>query len=235
VEHIQTGSHGRPTIHINEEFLRWAYRSRLQTTSAISRFLGVSRRTVQNALLFYEIAEPHTSPFITSGPPSPSFSGLDGSESELNDHGAIQTIDNLLPLLDSTPPLDNEDPILNPILRSSASFAGVPLPQITLYTGLLYNIADSDLDAIICMLRHYYSRVGVTMLDGFLRALGYNIPQTLIHQSLLRIDPVQQVFEHIHICRRVYSVPGPNSLWHHDGQHGVRDSPALTPELTLRK
>ena len=221
MEHIQTGTRGRPAIHINEEFLRWAYT--LRTTSAISRFLGVSRRTVRNALLFYGIAEPQTSPFTASGPPPSSFSGLDGSESELNDDGAIRTTDsNLLPppQADSTPP-DNEDPILNPILRFPASFAGVPA-QITSYTGPLSNIADSDLDAIICMLRHHYSRAGITMLDGFLRALGYNIPQTLIRQSLLRIDPVQRVFERIRIRRRVYSVPGPNSLWHHDGQHGIQ-------------
>lgn len=36
----------------------------------------------------------------------------------------------------------------------------------------------------------------------------------------MRIDPVQHVFQRISIRRRVYSVPGPNSLWHHDGQHG---------------
>lgn len=217
MEHIQTGNPGRPAIHINEEFLRWAYR--LRTTSAISRFLGVSRRTVRNALLFYGIAEPHTSPFASS------FPGISGSESEsgLNGDGDAtegEATETLLPPHDHTPSLDN-DPILNPTLRFPASFAGVPLPQVTSYTGPLSNIADSDLDAIICMLRHHYSRAGITMLDGFLRALGYSIPRTVIRQSLLRIDPVQRVFERIRIRRRVYSVPGPNSLWHHDGQHGI--------------
>jgi hypothetical protein len=28
------------------------------------------------------------------------------------------------------------------------------------------------------------------------------------------------VFQRITIRRRTYHVPGPNSLWHHDGQHG---------------
>ena len=54
--------------------------------------------------------------------------------------------------------------------------------QITSYTSPLSNITDSYLDAIICMLWHHYSRAGITMLDGFLCALGYNIPQTLICQ-----------------------------------------------------
>ena len=33
-------------------------------------------------------------------------------------------------------------------------------------------------------------------------------------------DPVRRIFERIRIRRRQYSVLGPNSLWHHDGQHG---------------
>jgi hypothetical protein len=221
VEHIQTGRCGRPAIHINEDFLRWAYR--LRTTSAIGRFLGVSRKTVRNALLFYGIAEPQASPFITSGSPSSTFSGLDNSTGD--DHGTLpQATNNLLPSPDSAALLDTEDPILNPISSFPASFqaAGVPQPQITSYTGPLSNITGADLDAIVRMLRHHYSRAGITMLDGFLRALGYHIPRSHIRESLLRIDPVQRVFERIRIRRRVYSVPGPNSLWHHDGQqHGI--------------
>jgi hypothetical protein len=58
------------------------------------------------------------------------------------------------------------------------------------------------------------------MLRGMLQRLGYRISRERITQSLLRIDPVQRVFQRILIRRRVYSVPGPNSLWHHDGQHG---------------
>jgi hypothetical protein len=52
---------------------------------------------------------------------------------------------------------------------------------------------------------------------------GYYIveeDESAIFLNLSCMDPVQWVFEHIRIWRRVYSVPGPNSLWHHDGQHG---------------
>jgi hypothetical protein len=31
---------------------------------------------------------------------------------------------------------------------------------------------------------------------------------------------VRRIFERIRIRRREYRVLGPNSLWHHDGQHG---------------
>ena len=50
------------------------------------------------------------------------------------------------------------------------------------------------------------------MLDGMSHHLGHHIPRERIRASLLCIDPVQQVFECICIWRRVYSVPGPNSL-----------------------
>ena len=181
----------------------------------------MSRRTVRNALLLYGIAEPQASPFITSGSTSPRFLGLDGFES--NDLGVTQTqaTDSLIPSSNSAASLNTDDPILNPIHDFPVPFTGISLPQITLYTGPLSIITDGDLDAIVHMLRHHYSRAGITMLHGLLHALGYHIPQSHIRESLLRIDPVQQVFEHIHICRRVYSVPGPNSLWHHDGQHAI--------------
>jgi hypothetical protein len=101
-----------------------------------------------------------------------------------------------------------------------------PAPQsiqdtiITSYTGPLSQISDGDLDTLLIRLRRHFRRAGVTMLDGMLRRLGYRISLERICQSLMRIDPVQRVFQRIQIRRRVYSVPGPNSLWHHDGQHG---------------
>ena len=49
---------------------------------------------------------------------------------------------------------------------------------------------------------------------------GYRISYQRIRQSLLRIDPIHRVFDRIRIRRCVYSVPGPNALWHHVGQHG---------------
>ena len=180
---------------------------------------------MRNALLLYGITEPRASPFISSGSEStpPSFPGLDGFEFNDRHDCVAQTTDNSLPSSDSAASLDTEDPILNPILSFPASFTGISLPpsQITSYTGPLLIITDADLDAIVRMLRHHYSRSGITMLHGLLHALGYHIPRSRIRESLLRIDPVQRVFERIRIRRRVYSVPGPNSLWHHDGQHGI--------------
>ncbi|KAJ3970262.1 hypothetical protein EV361DRAFT_1027262 [Lentinula raphanica] len=58
------------------------------------------------------------------------------------------------------------------------------------------SISDQQLDSLLSHLKVYYSRAGIRMLDGLLR-----------------------LFDRIRIRRRGYSVPGPNSLWHHDGHH----------------
>jgi hypothetical protein len=68
--------------------------------------------TVQNALLLYRIAAPQASPFITSasGSTSLSFPGLDGSDVNAGDGGAIQTTDNsLLSSSNSAALLDTKD------------------------------------------------------------------------------------------------------------------------------
>jgi hypothetical protein len=92
--------------------------------------------------------------------------------------------------------------------------------QITSFTGPLSIINDEDLDSVILQLRQQFTRAGITMLHGMLQQLGYRIPRERIRQSLHRIDPVHCIFGRIRIRRRTYSVAGPNSLWHHDGQHG---------------
>jgi hypothetical protein len=105
-------------------------------------------------------------------------------------------------------------------------------PAISSYTGPLSSIIDDELDSLLFRLRQHYRRAGLSMFDGMLRRLGHHVPRARIRQSLLRIDPVQRVFQRITIRRRTYSVPGPNSLWHHDGQHGQQVSLFLIPELT---
>ncbi|KAJ7065632.1 hypothetical protein C8F01DRAFT_1209012 [Mycena amicta] len=88
------------------------------------------------------------------------------------------------------------------------------------YTSPVSSLSDEELDTMILSLRVHYRRAGLRMLDGMLRVLGHRLPQERIRQSLLRIDPVRRIFERIRIRRRDYRVLGPNSLWHHDGQHG---------------
>ncbi|KAK6972320.1 hypothetical protein R3P38DRAFT_3134346 [Favolaschia claudopus] len=76
--------------------------------------------------------------------------------------------------------------------------------QTSSYTGPLSAISDDDLDALVVNLRCHYRRAGVTMFDGMLRRLGHHVPRERIRQSLIRIDPVQRVFQRITIRRRTY-------------------------------
>ncbi|KAJ7224525.1 hypothetical protein GGX14DRAFT_350640 [Mycena pura] len=170
VHTVHTGARGRPRIHIDHNFLRWAYGQR--STAGIYRYLGVGRNTVRNTLLDAGIAEPQANPFPPSGDPA------------------------LDEFITSQPTLDTE--VISPVA----------------------DITDNDLDSLLIRLRTHFRRAGISMLNGMLRRLGYRVPIERIRSSLLRIDPVRQIFEWIRIRRRQYSVLGPNSLWLHDGQHG---------------
>jgi hypothetical protein len=211
-EQVYTGRRGRPAIHIDPDFLRWAYS--LRSTSSISRFLHVSRQRVRSALLEHGIAVPQADPFIHSrdledSEPNHDATGDIGADPQAGSAAQTATADNLL----------------NPDLPLPPAFPpDIPSQHTVSFTAPLSTLSDADLDELILCLRRHYCRAGVTMLHGMLLRLGHRIPRERIRQSLLRIDPVQRVFERIRIRRRTYSVPGPNSLWHHDGQHGKKIS-----------
>ena len=71
------------------------------------------------------------------------------------------------------------------------------------------------------------------MLHGYLRAKGYRVPIKRISSSYLRVHGTPAAFGSRQIERRVYSVPGVNSLWHHDGQHGKLIMCSLFPVLNM--
>jgi hypothetical protein len=202
IHRIHTGRPGRPAVRIDPDFLRWAYT--LRSTSSIARFLNVNRQTVRNALLEYGIAAPQINPFNHNIVLAQDFS-VEESDMDLG-HSITETAGEhtLDDILDPVQPMEDRT-----ISQQTVSF-----------TGPLSGITDSDLDEIITALRQHFTRAGLAMLDGMLRNLGHRIPRQRIREALIRIDPVHRVFDRIRIRRRVYSVPGPNSLWHHDGQHG---------------
>ncbi|KAJ7834799.1 hypothetical protein B0H14DRAFT_3087591 [Mycena olivaceomarginata] len=191
VQTIATGTVGRPRIHIDPDFLRWAYSQR--STASIHRFLGVCRNT-------NGISTPQSNPFPNNTSSDPLIHTSAGASNHL-DGDDDDLLDPAIPIPAHLPPeVQDED--------------------ITSYTGPLSDISDEDLDSLILRLRSHFRRAGLGMLDGMLRRLGHRVPRERVRQSLLRIDPVRRIFERIRIRRRIYSVPGPNSLWHHDGQHG---------------
>jgi hypothetical protein len=85
----------------------------------------------------------------------------------------------------------------------------------------LSQATDEELGAILVSLYEQFPSFGRRMIDGYLMALGERVPCRRIEESYLRvIGPPNNEFGNRRIERRVYSVPGPNALWHHDGQHG---------------
>jgi hypothetical protein len=198
VQTIRTGTRGRPRIHIDPDFLRWAYSQR--STSGIGRFLNVGRTTIRNALLNLGIAEPQQNPFAGS---TESDNEVPGNNLEPGDLVEDHLLD---------PELPHPAQLPDELLPSSAPIS---------FTGPVSSLPDDALDEVITHLRSHFRRAGISMLDGMLRRLGHRVPRERIRNSLMRIDPVQRVFQRIRIRRRVYSVPGPNALWHHDGQHGM--------------
>ncbi|XP_068697732.1 uncharacterized protein [Montipora foliosa] len=86
------------------------------------------------------------------------------------------------------------------------------------------DISDDELDELI---RGYISRHGNTTGEsysiGFVRSRGLRIQRDRIRRSLgTRVDPENTALRWACvITRRVYSVPGPNSLWHIDGHHSL--------------
>ncbi|KAF8183207.1 hypothetical protein K438DRAFT_1907979 [Mycena galopus ATCC 62051] len=168
-----------------------------RSTASISRFLGVGQTTVRNALIAHGIVEPQQNPFQQADDSLDTAGPSDGDD----------ILDPDLPI----PPTGSFPPEVAELAASSQ--------PTTSFTGPLSDISDDDLDMLLLRLRTHYRRAGLSMLNGMLRRLGHRVPIERICQSLLRIDPVRRIFERIRIRRRDYRVLGPNSLWHHDGQH----------------
>lgn len=66
-----------------------------------------------------------------------------------------------------------------------------------------------------------FPNFGRRMLAGCLHTMGHNVPRDRITASYLRVHGAPALFGDRSIERREYFVAGANSLWHHDGQHGL--------------
>lgn len=102
---------------------------------------------------------------------------------------------------------EHEDGTITRIYRSSS--------------GAVSDLSDTELDEIVGYILTSFPSFGRRMLDGHLKHLGHHIPRARLQSAYSRVHGAPtNAFGPRHIHRRVYSVPGPNSLWHHDGQHG---------------
>lgn len=113
--------------------------------------------------------------------------------------------------------------IVQPLENPFAPTAADEGQTISSYTRPLSSLSNDELDDELMRIRGQdrFNRAGVTVLHGILLSRGHRLPRERIRQSLVRIDPDHRIFRAAPIQRRTYRVPGPNALWHHDGQHGA--------------
>ena len=84
----------------------------------------------------------------------------------------------------------------------------------------LSKLTGEELDTLVSEVHRRFPSWGHRMIDGFLLEKGHRVPRSRIEESFIRVVGQARPFHRTKLQRRIYSVPGPNSLWHHDGQHG---------------
>ncbi|THH19575.1 hypothetical protein EW146_g1603 [Bondarzewia mesenterica] len=82
-------------------------------------------------------------------------------------------------------------------------------------------MSDAQLDDMIAHILDIFLNFSHHMLSGCLRAQGHRVSTGRIVALYMRVHGSLAVFGDHRIHHKVYNVPGPNSLWHHDGQHGL--------------
>ncbi|KAF7335893.1 hypothetical protein MSAN_02326300 [Mycena sanguinolenta] len=82
-------------------------------------------------------------------------------------------------------------------------------------------LTDPELDTLLTSILEVFPDFGRRMLMGRLKAAGHHVPRERITASYLRVHGAPGRFGERTIHRRPYVVAGANSLWHHDGQHGL--------------
>ena len=80
-------------------------------------------------------------------------------------------------------------------------------------------ITDAELNAIIHDIRLESPTLGVTLVIGRLRSMGYKVSRERVRSALRRADPLSSALRLAGGLsrRQPYSVAGPNSLWHIGG------------------
>jgi hypothetical protein len=76
---------------------------------------------------------------------------------------------------------------------------------------------DQELDAMVREVLLDFPTAGEVMLNGHLRSRGFHVQRARLRNSIHRIRGFNTLNQPIQ--RRSYSVPGPNYLWHVDGNH----------------
>lgn len=82
------------------------------------------------------------------------------------------------------------------------------------------HISDQNLHELLRDMRQQFPALGQTMVWGHLRSLGFKVTRARVREAIHVTDPINTALRWRQVTpRRIYSVPGPNCLWHIDGHH----------------
>lgn len=82
------------------------------------------------------------------------------------------------------------------------------------------DIAEHDLKDIICQVHESFPNAGYRLILGWLNQRGLRVQESRVRRLMREVDPIgvtNRFFRSIY--RRTYTVGGPQSLWHLDGNH----------------
>lgn len=108
-----------------------------------------------------------------------------------------------------------------PVYTDTVAADGSMTRTYTSSTRPVSVFTDEQLDTAIASIFQVFPSFGRSLLRGHLRASGHNVPLARIREAVVRIQGTPGIFAGRAVHRKVYSVAGANSLWHHDGQHGM--------------
>ena len=81
-------------------------------------------------------------------------------------------------------------------------------------------MSEEELDQVIRDTITGNQRIGPNAVRARLFARGHIVQRRRVRESMLRVDPAGAVIRAAPTTqRRTYTVAGPNSLWHVDGNH----------------
>ena len=81
-------------------------------------------------------------------------------------------------------------------------------------------MSNSELDNVIADTQKRFPMWGNRQMYGHLISIGIRVQIHRVCDSQRRVDPQGSLMRRLrHLRRRVYSVPGPQHLWHIDGHH----------------
>ncbi|KAK7052904.1 hypothetical protein VNI00_004224 [Paramarasmius palmivorus] len=109
----------------------------------------------------------------------------------------------------------------HPVCTTERHADGSITRTYTSSTPAVSNITDQELDGMLFAILRTFQNFGLRMLRGRLLADGHRVPRERIKASFLRVNGAPNPFGHRDLHRQKYNVAGANSLWHHDGQHGL--------------